>query len=104
MDIITPGFLIVFILGLLVAEGAVFVWWRRRNPNVPLVGLLANLAAGGFLLLAFSAYIARYGAGVIAILFGGALLAHLVDLWARWPRGAQFSDNGRDAEDGRAVD
>ncbi len=79
------GRIVDLILLLVVVEALALAAWTRRSAGGPrFSGLLPNLLAGGFLLLAVRA--ALSGAAwpwIGAALFGG-LLAHLWDLRARF--------------------
>lgn len=71
----------------LVLEAVGLVLWHRfgcRGPEPRSV--LPNLAAGAFLLLALRACLDGAGGGVILFCLSLALLAHLADLYGRWPR------------------
>jgi hypothetical protein len=83
---LTLGFLLDAILILVVLEAIVLgVWVLRRQGRVPAIGLLANLAAGFFLLLAARAAWVDEPELVMAALLG-ALAAHLADLGIRFRR------------------
>ena len=75
------------ILVLVVLEGCGLVLWRRVTARGPAPrAVLAMLAAGFFLMLATRLALGDGGAGPIAACLLGALVAHLGDLAARWPR------------------
>ena len=73
------------ILGLVMLEGLLLVAWRTRNGRGPKPGpLVANLLAGGFILLALRAAISGGSLVWIAVCLAMSLIAHLVDLVSRW--------------------
>jgi hypothetical protein len=75
------------LLGLVLLEALGLVyWWKRTGRGIAPQRLWPNLAAGGCLMLAL-----RFASGgatfaPIAVCLMGALLAHLLDLRARWNR------------------
>ena len=76
---------IMFILAGMLAEAAVLLGYRARTGRGPAPGsLLPNLAAGALLLLALLAALEGAGWPVIALSLLGALVAHVIDLRARW--------------------
>jgi hypothetical protein len=72
-------------LALIVLEGVALIAWRRLRGEGPRPGaLIANLAAGAFLLIvARELWIGADGVWIAAPLTA-ALVAHGVDLVARW--------------------
>lgn len=79
------GRVIDFILALVVAEGAALLVLRRATGRgVGPSALLANLAAGGFLLAALRFGLSGAGDAWIGVCLALALVAHLADLRARW--------------------
>jgi hypothetical protein len=84
---ISSGRIVPWIVALVVVEAGVLTWWRRRTGSGPAPGPnLANLAAGAALLLALGAALRDASWTWVAGFLGAALLAHLVDLGARWER------------------
>lgn len=72
---------------LLAIEAVGLVLWHRWAGRGPApIRILPTLAAGGFLLLALRAGLADAGDAPLLLCLAGALVAHLVDLRARWPR------------------
>jgi hypothetical protein len=83
-ELFASGYIIDLILGLVVLEVLALALWRRRFGTGPaLGGLAANLASGGFLLLAVRAALVDAWWGWIALALLGSLVAHLVDLYGR---------------------
>ena len=82
---ISSGRIVPWILALVVVEAGALAWWRRRTGTGPALGpTLANLAAGSALLLAVGAALRDAPWTWVAGFLAAALLAHLVDLAARW--------------------
>jgi hypothetical protein len=79
------GRIVDLILALVVIEAVVLLTYRRLSGcGIPAVGLLTNLLAGAFLLMALrSALIASHWA-VTAAWLAAALIAHTADLTQRW--------------------
>jgi hypothetical protein len=83
-ELFASGYIIDLILGLVVLEVLALALWRRRFGTGPTPGgLAANLASGGFLLLAVRAALVDAWWGWIALALLGSLVAHLVDLYGR---------------------
>lgn len=84
------GRIVDLILLLMLAEALVLIAlaqvWRAR---LPLAGLLSNLAAGAFLILALRAVLTESGWLVAGVWLTMALFAHVVDLAQRFRRQAQ---------------
>jgi len=82
--------LIDLILVLVLLEGVVLAAWRRRSGRGPRpMDMLFNLAAGACLLLALRAALVNAGWIWIAASLAGALVAHAIDLYRRWPAGEE---------------
>ena len=64
---------------------ALALWRRRFGTGPALGGLAANLASGGFLLLAVRAALVDAAWQWVALALLGSLLAHLADLYGRRP-------------------
>ena len=89
------------ILGLVMLEGLLLVAWRARTGLGPRPGpLVANLLAGGFILLALRVAISGGSLVWIATCLALSLIAHLVDLVSRWE---SPSPNHSDAQMTRAT-
>ena len=83
-ELFASGHIIDLILGLVVVEVMALALWRRRFGTGPaLGGLAANLASGGFLLLAVRAALVDASWEWVALALLGSLLAHLADLYGR---------------------
>jgi hypothetical protein len=70
-----------------VALTALKLFWRRGPASASFV---ANLLSGGFLLVALKNALAGGSSTILGLCLAAALVAHLVDLFARWktPAGA----------------
>jgi hypothetical protein len=83
-ELFASGHIIDLILGLVVIEVAALALWRRWFGTGPALGVLAaNLASGGFLLLAVRAALVDASWEWVALALLGSLLAHVVDLYGR---------------------
>jgi F0F1-type ATP synthase assembly protein I len=83
-ELFASGHIIDLILGLVVVEAAALALWRRRFGTGQALGrLAANLASGGFLLLAVRAALVGASWEWVALALLGSLLAHLADLYVR---------------------
>ena len=65
---------------------ALIVYWRRTGRGVPTVPLLANVGAGGSLMLALGATLKGFDTSIIALCLVSSLVFHLTDLAIRWKR------------------
>lgn len=86
---IGTGRIVDLILVMIVLEAGVLVLIARlpqKLGRIPLRGLLFNLAAGGFLLLALRAVVHEASVVTIGLWLTMALLAHLADLVERLRR------------------
>ncbi|HZF74460.1 MAG TPA: hypothetical protein VE033_01315 [Acetobacteraceae bacterium] len=59
-------------------------WWRLSGTGVPPRALLPFLAAGACFALALRVALTDGWWGWVAVLLGGAFLAHLLDVGLRW--------------------
>ncbi len=81
------GRIVEIALGLAACEGVALVLYHRHTRRGPApAAVLANLAAGGCLLLALRVALAGGWWGWVALCLTGALAAHAADLRQRWPR------------------
>jgi hypothetical protein len=80
--------ILYLVLGVLAAEALLLVALTRRGVRLPLTSILANLAAGAFLVLATLVVATGGWWGLVGIFLGGAFVAHLVDLRLRLGGGA----------------
>lgn len=79
------GRIVDLILALVVAEAlALAVYHRVTGRGIPILDLLANLAAGACLMLALRAALVGAAPGWIALALIAALVAHGADLFRRW--------------------
>lgn len=80
---------IVTVMGVFVALEvvALLVWRARTGRGIPAAQLLANIGAGGSLMLALRAALVGAGTGAVAGWLLGALVFHAADLALRWRRG-----------------
>ena len=86
-DLISSG-RIVDLMGAFVAlEVALLLAWRARTGDgIPAAQLLANIGAGGSLMLALRAALTGASTGAIAAWLVAALVCHGADLALRWRR------------------
>jgi hypothetical protein len=79
------GWFLDVVLALMLVEGIVLVAYRRlTGRGIAPIAVVANLAAGGGLLLAFRAAVGGWGAPAIAACMALSFAAHLTDLQRRW--------------------
>lgn len=73
-----------FALVVVVVEAVVlFLYARRGSIRLGAVPVLANLAAGGCLMLAVRATLVGDGGTWILVWLFGSMVAHATDLWCR---------------------
>ena len=65
---------------------ALLVWRARTGGGIPAASLLANIGAGGSLMLALRASLTDAGTSAIAAWLLAALVCHVADLALRWRR------------------
>lgn len=83
-DLFASGRVVDVILTLVVVEAVALEGWRRlTGRGLALRALIANLLAGGFLLLALRAALVGADWTWVAASLFAALLAHLADLATR---------------------
>lgn len=77
--------LVELIVALVVLEGVFLVAYHRATGRgIAPAGVLGNLLAGLFLLLALRSVMIDAAWGWLALFLALALIAHLGDLWYRW--------------------
>ena len=76
----------IMVLFVVIEVIALIVYWRRTGRGVPTIPLLANVGAGGSLMLALGATLKGYNSNVIALLLVSSLVFHVTDLAIRWRR------------------
>lgn len=62
------------------------IYWRLKHRGVPALSLLANVGAGGSLMLALGAQLKGLGYLAVAACLVAALIFHVTDLALRWQR------------------
>ncbi len=86
-NIISSGRIVDIMVLFVVVEVLVLIaYWRRTGRGVPTVPLLANVGAGGSLMLALGATLKGFDTQVIALCLVSSLVFHLTDLAMRWKR------------------
>lgn len=86
-NVISSGRIVDIMVAFVVIEVFVLIlYWRRTGRGIPTVPLLANIGAGGSLMLALGATLKGYEPNVIAICLVSSLVFHLTDLAIRWKR------------------
>ncbi len=77
------------ILAVIIAEALLLLLYRKvTGRGLATFDLFAMLLAGGCLVLALRAVLTGSSWPVVALFLGAALVAHLMDLYRRWPRRA----------------
>jgi hypothetical protein len=80
------GRIVDLVLLFMVIEGGGLIMLRRRvRRGIPPLDLLVSLGAGAALLLALRGALTDVAWPGIAACLVLALVAHLLDLWRRWP-------------------
>jgi hypothetical protein len=83
--LITGGLFVDVILAFMVAEGIVLVAFHlATGRGIAPAAVVANLLAGGGLLLALRAMLGGWGLPAVAACFALSLAAHVTDLQRRW--------------------
>lgn len=84
-EIFSTGQAIDWIIAFVILEAVALIAIRSFCVNAPsLLSSIANVAAGGFLLLALRFALSGDGGGPVAASLAGAFVAHLADLAGRW--------------------
>ena len=86
-SIISSGRIVdIMVIFVVIEVLALVVYWRRTGRGVPTVPLLANVGAGGSLMLALGATLKGFETQVIALCLVSSLVFHFADLAIRWKR------------------
>lgn len=65
---------------------ALIVYWKKTGKGVPTIPLLANVGAGGSLMLALGATLRDASTTAIAAFLVASLVFHTADIALRWRR------------------
>ena len=85
--IISSGRIVdIMVLFVVVEVTALIVYWRRTGRGIPTVPLIANVGAGGSLMLALGATLKGFSVSIIALCLVASLVFHVTDLALRWKR------------------
>ena len=76
----------IMVLFVIIEVIALVLYWWRTGKGVPTVPLLANIGAGGSLMLALGATLKGMSAMTIAVCLIASLIFHMTDLAIRWQR------------------
>lgn len=83
------GAIVLVILVLVVIEAvALFVYHRKTGRGIAAIPMLANLAAGGCLMLAIRSALLDHPWTTVGLFMALALIAHLLDFGSRLVRSA----------------
>lgn len=86
-DLIGSGRIVdIMVLFVVIEVIVLIVYWKRTGKGVPTVPLLANIGAGGSLMLALGATLKGMGSATIALCLIASLIFHLTDLAIRWQK------------------
>ncbi|MFK7859833.1 MAG: hypothetical protein AB8B64_13480 [Granulosicoccus sp.] len=86
-NVISSGQIVdIMVLFVVIEVITLVVYWRRTGRGVPPLPLLANVGAGGSLMLALGATLKGFEPTVIALCLVSSLVFHLTDLAIRWKR------------------
>jgi hypothetical protein len=81
----SSGRFVDVILAFMVAEGLLLVAYQRlTGRGIAPVAVVANLLAGGGILLALRATLSGWGTAAVAACMAVSFAAHLTDLQRRW--------------------
>ena len=84
-DLLTSGWIVDAILVLMAAEATLLLaLWLIAGRGIRPIPLLANLAAGGSLLLALRSVLTGGSSSTLAVFLLLSLAAHVLDLICRW--------------------
>ncbi|MBX2880848.1 MAG: hypothetical protein KTR32_12985 [Granulosicoccus sp.] len=76
----------IMVIFVVIEVVVLIIYWRRTGRGIPTVPLLANIGAGGSLMLALGATLKGMSATVIAACLIASLIFHMTDLAIRWQR------------------
>jgi len=76
----------VMIVVVIIEVIALMVYWNRTGRGIPTLPLLANVGAGGSLMLALGSVLKGFDTRVTALCLVSSLIFHLLDLAMRWKR------------------
>jgi hypothetical protein len=76
----------IMVLFVIVEVVALIIYWQRTGRGVPTIPLLANVGAGGSLMLALGATLKGAGFPVVALCLIASLVFHVADIAIRWRR------------------
>lgn len=76
----------IMVLFVVIEVVALIAYWRRTGKGVPTIPLLANIGAGGSLMLALGATLKGMSSTTIALCLIASLIFHMTDLAIRWQR------------------
>ncbi len=86
-DIISSGRIVdIMVLFVVIEVIALTIYWRRTGKGIALIPLLANIGAGGSLMLALGATLKGFVPEIIALCLISSLIFHVTDLVIRWKR------------------
>lgn len=86
-DLIGSGRIVdIMVLFVVIEVIVLIVYWKRTGRGVPTIPLLANIGAGGSLMLALGATLKGMSTGVIAMCLISSLIFHLTDIAIRWQK------------------
>ena len=86
-SIISSGRIVdIMVLFVVVEVTALIVYWRRTGRGIPTIPLIANVGAGGSLMLALGATLKGLDVSIIALCLVASLVFHITDLALRWKR------------------
>ncbi|MEM8982772.1 MAG: hypothetical protein AAGC71_07075 [Pseudomonadota bacterium] len=89
-EIIESGRIVDIMVVVIAFEFIALALYRATTRRgIPLPALLANLAAGGSLMLALGSVLKGYAWQATAACLIVALISHVIDIASRWPRAPQ---------------
>ncbi|MFK7892615.1 MAG: hypothetical protein AB8B63_17490 [Granulosicoccus sp.] len=76
----------IMVLFVIIEVIILIIYWQRTGRGVPTVPLLANIGAGGSLMLALGATMKGMSTTTIMLCLLASLIFHMTDLAMRWQR------------------